>query len=137
MGIVAEVEGDAPEPGGEAGAVFELVAVEVDAGEGFLGEVVAGVGVTGHAEAEAADGFLPALHEAGERGFVGLRLEAPHGLFVGERQHDSSRVIRWEWANGSELFLVDYWMIGQMGRIGRIGRMGDAERSCGERAVWA
>jgi hypothetical protein len=80
--VVAMVECNAPKPGGEFGIGAEIFAAGEDFSEDFLGQIFGAGGITGHAGAEAMDGVLPAIDEAGERfGVVGV-LNAPHVLLV-------------------------------------------------------
>jgi len=84
--VVAEIEGDSPQPGGEPGTGAIVFASEIDPGEGFLGEVFTEVGVTGHAGAEAADRIFPPLDQPGEGVLVVAVLDSTHGLFIGQAE---------------------------------------------------
>lgn len=81
--VVAKVDGDPPEEGGELCGGLVSLSVGVDASEGFLGEVLGGLDVAGHSGAEVLDWGLPSVDQGRERNRVVLGLDEPHGLFVG------------------------------------------------------
>jgi len=89
--VVTEVQSDAPEVSREAAGRLVGFAGLEKAKEGFLLEVVAVTGVTGHAGAKAADGLLPAMEKARECLMVVVGLEAQHALLVGRRAEPRER----------------------------------------------
>ena len=80
--VVAEVDGHAPEVGGEACGGLVLAPALEDPGEGHLGHVLADGGVTEHPGSEAHETGPPAIDEKGEGGVVVRGAHPPHELLV-------------------------------------------------------
>ena len=82
--VQAKVDGYAPEERGEFGRLVIIRTTGVDAGEGFLGDVVGLVGIAKHSEAQALNRLLPPLEEVSESLRIVMHLHAPHGLLIAQ-----------------------------------------------------
>ena len=83
--VIAKVQRDAPKPGGKSRVRLKALSFFKHPREGFLLQVLGAMRVAGHARAEPANRFLPALHQLREGVMILLRLDPPHCLLVGHR----------------------------------------------------
>ena len=91
--VITQIQGDAPEEGGELADRLIIFAPCKHAGESLLREVLAAVDIAKHAGAEALDGLFPSRDQVRESLGVVVHFDAPHGLLVRSHPVDFNHVV--------------------------------------------